>query len=50
MQFLHTVPCVVFNNFTIKVGISTYFLVYKYINSTKENISRYDYVYKATNY
>ena len=35
--------------FTINVGISTYFY-YKYINRNKENISRYDYVYKATNY
>ena len=37
-------------NFTINVGISTYFVVYKYINSNKENASRYDYVYKATTY
>ena len=37
-------------HFTINVGISTYFVVYKYINGNKENVSRYDYVYKATTY
>ena len=31
--------------FTINVGISTYFVYYKYINCNKENVSRYDYVY-----
>ena len=37
-------------NFTINVGINTYFVAYKYINSNKENVSRYDYFYKATTY
>ena len=30
--------------FTIKIGIATYFVYYKYINHNKENISVYDYV------
>ena len=30
--------------FTINVGISTYFVYYKYMNCNKENVSRYDYV------
>ena len=36
--------------FTINVGIATYFVYYKYINHSKENISKYDYVYQAKNY
>ena len=36
--------------FTIHVGISTYFVYYKYMNRKKENVSRYDYVSQATNY
>ena len=35
--------------FTINIGISTYFVYYKYMNHNKENVSRYDYVYQATN-
>ena len=31
--------------FTINVGISTYFVYYKYINCNKESVSRYDYFY-----
>ena len=50
MQFLHTVHSVVFKNFTINVGISTYFVCYKYMNCKKENVSRYDYAYQATYY
>ena len=38
------------NIFTINIGIGTYFVCYKYFNRTKENISRYDYVYQATNF
>ena len=36
--------------FTINIGIATYFVYYKYMNRNKENVSRYDYVYQATNY
>ena len=36
--------------FTINIGIGTYFVYYKYMNPSKENVSRYDYVYQATNY
>ena len=35
---------------TISIGIGTYFVCYKYMNRNKENVSRYDYVYQATNY
>ena len=35
--------------FTINIGIGTYFVYYKYMNRNKENVSRYDYVYQATN-
>ena len=36
--------------YTIKVGISTFFVYYKYMNRKKENVYEYDYVYKAKNY
>ena len=36
--------------FTINIGISTYFVYHKYMNRNKENVSRYDYVYQATNF
>ena len=36
-------------NFTINIGIATYFVYYKYVNRNKENASRYDYVYQVTN-
>ena len=36
--------------FTINIGISTYFVYYKYMNSNNENVSRYDYVYQARIY
>ena len=36
--------------FTISIGISTYFIYYKYINhDKKKTISKYDYVYQASN-
>ena len=35
---------------TITIAIGTYFVYYKYMNHAKENVSRYDYVYQATNY
>ena len=35
---------------TICIGISTYFVYYKYMNHNKENVSVYDYVYHAKNY
>ena len=34
--------------FAINIGISAYFIYYKYINHDKETISRYDYVYQTT--
>ena len=34
----------------ICIGISTYFVYYKYINRNKENVSVYDYVSQAKNY
>ena len=34
--------------FTINVGIGAYFVYCKYVNSNKENVSRYDYVYQTT--
>ena len=34
----------------ICIGISTYFVNYKYINCNKENVSVCDYVYHAKNY
>ena len=33
----------------ISIGNGTYF-AYKYMNRNKENVSRYEYVYQATNY
>ena len=36
--------------FAINIGISTYFVYYKYMNRNKENVSRHDYVYQATNF
>ena len=36
--------------FTINIGNATYFVYYKYINRNKKQISKYDYVYQATNY
>ena len=35
--------------FTINIGIVTYFACYKYMNCNKENVSKYDLVYQATN-
>ena len=35
--------------FTTNVGISTYFVYYKYMNR-KKSVSKYDYVYQATNH
>ena len=35
-------------NFTINIGIVTYFVYYKYMNRDKENVFRYD--YQPTNY
>ena len=42
---LHIVLFSIF--FTINTGIATYFVYYKYINHSKENVSAYDYVYHA---
>ena len=36
--------------FTISIGITIYFVYYKYMNRDKENVSVYDYVYQAKNY
>ena len=35
---------------TICIGISTYFVYYKYMNRNKENVSVYGYVYQRKNY
>ena len=35
--------------FTSSIGIGIYLVYYKYMNRNKEKISRYDYVYQATN-
>ena len=32
------------------IGIGTYFVYYKYMNSNKKNVSVYDYVYHAKDY
>ena len=34
---------------TISIGVGAYF-TYKYINHNKENVSIYDYIYRAKNY
>ena len=34
---------------TICIGVSTYFVYYKYMNRNKENVSVYDYVYHSKN-
>ena len=36
--------------FTINIGIATYLVYYKYMNRNKENVSKYDYVYREANY
>ena len=36
--------------FTINIGITTYFIYYKYINHNKTNVSKYDCVYQRKNY
>ena len=36
--------------FTICIGISTYFVYYKYMNHSKKTALKYDYVYRASNY
>ena len=36
--------------FTICIGISIYFVWYKYMNRHKGNVSEYDYLYHAKNY
>ena len=36
--------------FTINIGNATYFVYYKYINRNIKQVSKYDYVYQATNY
>ena len=35
---------------TVSIGISAYFVYYKYMKRNKENVSIYDYVYQAKNY
>ena len=35
---------------TINTGIATYFVYCKYLNRNKENVSKYNDVYQATNY
>ena len=44
--------CVIFAviALTISIGIGACFVYYKYINSNKENVSKYDYVHYFINY
>ena len=42
--------CVVLVVIAISIGIGTYFVYCKYMNHNKENVSKRDYVYQATNY
>ena len=48
-MFLHNLLCFGCNSPKVSIGIGTYF-AYKYMNRNKENFSKYDYVYQATNY
>ena len=34
----------------MNIGIATYIVYYKYMNSNKENVSKYDYFYQAKKY
>ena len=46
----YTICCVLaVITLTVSIGIGAYF-AYKYMNRNKENFSKYDYVYQATNY
>ena len=36
--------------FTISIGISFYFVYYKYMSRNEKNVSNNDYVYQETNY
>ena len=36
--------------FKINIGIAAYFVYCKYVNRSKENVSKYDYVYHVENY
>ena len=36
--------------FTINIGITTYFVYYRYMNHNEENVSKYDYVYQKNIY
>ena len=46
------IPCIVLFSifFTISIGITTYFVYYRYISRDKENFSKYDYTYQTKNY
>ena len=41
---------VLFSIFFTIVGIAAYFVYYKYLNRSKENVSKYDHVYRTKNY
>ena len=36
--------------FAINIGITIYFVYYKYMHHSKENVSKYDYVYQGKSY
>ena len=38
MQFLCAVQCVIFNNFTINIGVGTYFVYCIYMNRDKKRL------------
>ena len=42
--------CIFFIFFIINVGIAAYFVYCKYMSHNKENVSEYDYTYRAKNY
>ena len=50
MQFLHAVHCVIFNNLYNQHRHWYLFWLLQIHDCNKENVSRYDYVYQATNY
>ena len=48
-MFLHTVHCVIFKNFTINIGIGTYFIYCKYINPSIKVVNNKERAYFSNN-
>ena len=44
MQFLYDVHFDVFNNLYNYIGIGIHFDYYKYMNSNKQNVSKFDFI------